>query len=102
MSDDHPDILEADEDGENHPGDKETLAPLHRSNQEQRRTDHTKESIEDSVLDERSDAHIPALTLIPKQLNILGELDNVECCRNNCDGKLDHSNVKNCCFKWNS
>lgn len=102
MSDYNPNVLDAHEDGEDHPGNEKALAPLHGSNQEQCCTDESKEGIKDSVLDEGSNTDIPTLTLFSKQLDILGKLDNIERGRNHCDGKLYHSNIKDCCFQWNA
>ena len=66
MGEDYPDILEADKDGEYHPGDQKALASLQGPHHEKACTDHTKEGIKNSVLDERPNTDIPTLALVTK------------------------------------
>ena len=102
MSDNHPDVLEADQDGEDHPGDQKTLTPLKRPHHEKAGTDHAKEGIKDCVFDKRSNTNISALTFISKKLDILGILDNIKCCSDDCNSELNYSDIKHCGFQWNS
>ena len=77
MSEDNKGVLEADHDGQDHPGDHEALeegrarvedvtrvaclAPLEAADDEEEAADGTEEGIEDRVLDEGTDANIFSL-----------------------------------------
>ena len=102
MGDHHPDVLDADHHGEDHPGDEETLAPLEGPNHEEASTDNPKKGIKDCVLDERTNTDISTLTFITKELYVLSILDNIECGSDHCDGKLNHSDIKHCGLQWNT
>ena len=55
---DHIDILEAADDGDDHPGDQEAVVTEMSSKDEQQTAAHTKERVKHSVLDDGTDTNI--------------------------------------------
>lgn len=78
---DHPEILEAADDGDDHPGDQEAVVTEMSSKDEQQTAANTKERVKHSVLDDGANTNILVITLrvvIIQSPDGLGVLDDVE------------------------
>lgn len=92
MRDHHPDVLEADDGGDDHPGYQHTMVPGMSPNYKQQSAYDSKKSIKNRILDQRSNTDILAFALLTIGINKLGILDNIEDCCNDGDDELDDTN----------
>ena len=78
MCDHDPNILQAGEHGDNHPGDKQALIPSIGSNNKEEGTKDSEKGVKHRVLDQWANADVLALTLLGIWVKELGVLDDVE------------------------
>jgi len=92
MSDHHPDVLDADAEGDHHPGDEHAVVPGMGTNDQQKGADHSKKCIKNRILDKRTNADIFSFTLFAVRIHKLGILDNIEDSGHNGDDELNDTN----------
>ena len=87
----HHDVLDAAAGGDEDPKDKEAAVPQLRAEDEEEGADNAEEAVEDTVLNDGSDADILALALVALGVYLLGVFDDVGDGDNGGDDELDQT-----------